>query len=200
MTAKELAEFTGKNKSTVGRWLKKACCKMQSISCKMQQATSDKPADYSLEEVEVILNNSSMSKYEISILMQNARGISPAKDISQVNNTSQYVTKTELKELMTEMTKSFATTLANMIPEIVKQTVIAVNKHPLQIEQDYYSILGYCNKNNLPITTSEAIRLGKLATRLSRKKGLEIRRVDDERYGSVGSYHISVLDEVIAEK
>ena len=98
------------------------------------------------------------------------------------------------------MTKAFTSAIANVIPEIVKQTVIAVNKQPLHIEQDYYSILGYCNKNNLPITTSEAIRLGKLATRLSRQKGFEIRRVDDERYGSVGSYHVSVLDEVITEK
>lgn len=70
MTIKELAEFTGKNKSTVGRWVAK--CNSGIIS-KLQNATKENPADFIINEVEEILNAGSMSKDAVSILMSNAR-------------------------------------------------------------------------------------------------------------------------------
>ena len=198
MTIKELADFCGKNKSTVGRWIDKAGCKMQQINCKMQQATTNAPADFTLEEVECILSNSSLSKSTVSILMENARNKGLPQNNSSLKSELKAELTAELKVVMTEMTKAMTSAIMQSIPEIVKQTVNAIGQ-PRQtlIEQDYYSVLGYCCKNNLHITSSEASRIGKLATKISKEKGFEIRRVDDERYGTVGSYHVSVLDEAV---
>jgi len=73
-------------------------------------------------------------------------------------------------------------------------------KQPLQIEmeQNYYSILAYCRKNDIKFTFSEAVNYGKCAVKKSKEMGYEIKRVPDERFGFVGSYHINVLREVFA--
>lgn len=71
MTVKELAEFTGKNKSTIGRWIRKA--NTQPILAKLQNATQSHSADFTIDEVEVILKAGSLSKDAVSILMSNAR-------------------------------------------------------------------------------------------------------------------------------
>lgn len=81
MTVNELAFFCGKNKSTVTRWIAKC---NESLRNKLQNATKVKPADFTIDEVEVILNASSMSRDAVSILMQNARNNQtlPGNDVS----------------------------------------------------------------------------------------------------------------------
>lgn len=76
MTVKELAKFTGKNKSTVGRWVAK--CNSKSISEKMEMANQYNPADFSIDEIEEILYSGSMSKDAVRILMENARNSIPS--------------------------------------------------------------------------------------------------------------------------
>lgn len=48
------------------------------------------------------------------------------------------------------------------------------------------------------IAYSEALALGRYAAKLSREKRLEIRKIDDEAYGKVNSYHVSILEEVFS--
>ena len=52
MTIKELTEFTGKNKSTTGRWIAKC---NPTIRGRLQYATKDDPTDFTLDEVEETL-------------------------------------------------------------------------------------------------------------------------------------------------
>ena len=73
MTIKELAKFTGKTERTVQMWVKKTGEKNSSVGEKFSSAGHGKVVDYSVDEVEQILLNSSMSKDAVSILMQNAR-------------------------------------------------------------------------------------------------------------------------------
>ena len=73
MTIKELAKFTGKTERTVQMWVKKTGEKISSVGEKISSAGHGKVVDYSVDEVEQILLNSSMSKDAVSILMQNAR-------------------------------------------------------------------------------------------------------------------------------
>jgi predicted transcriptional regulator len=73
MTIKELAEFTGKNETTIQRWVKKAECKMQSVHEKMINAGHGKSTNFDIDETECILQSGSMSKDAVSILMNNAR-------------------------------------------------------------------------------------------------------------------------------
>jgi len=84
MTIKELADFTGKNRTTIQRW----CAKCTSnITDKMQNASKENPSDFTIDEVEEILNSGSMSKDAIRILMDNARG----KNLpQQINNNIDY--------------------------------------------------------------------------------------------------------------
>ena len=68
-------------------------------------------------------------------------------------------------------------------------------KQAIEIKQDYFSILAYCRIKGESISHSEAIQKGKLATKLSKEKGLDIRTVPDERYGYVKSYKEEILKE-----
>ena len=95
--------------------------------------------------------------------------------------------------------------LENMVEKLclavatIPQTIQAlVYNQPKIIEfvQDYYSIKGYASKLGQQILFSDALTLGRLASRLSRERGIEIRKVDDESYGKVNSYNIEILKEV----
>lgn len=66
----------------------------------------------------------------------------------------------------------------------------------IEFQQDYYSIIGYANNKEIQIAFSEAVRFGREAAKLSKIEGKEIRKIADERFGFVGSYHISILNEI----
>ena len=95
MTIKELAEFTGKNKSTISRWCAK--CTSPRISDQLQNATGDKPADFSIDEVEEILIAGSLSKDAVAILMLNAR-----------HSNKSLITEDTLSSAMALMAKSIS--------------------------------------------------------------------------------------------
>jgi len=40
------------------------------------------------------------------------------------------------------------------------------------------------------------LNLGRIAGKVSREKNIEIRKIDDERFGIVNSYSVKVLEEV----
>jgi hypothetical protein len=65
----------------------------------------------------------------------------------------------------------------------------------IEIKQDYFTILAYCKRNHIHLSFSEAIQKGKLATKLSKEKGFELRQVSDEKYGYVHSYKEDILKE-----
>jgi len=55
MTVKEIAEATGKDESTIRRWVKKVAGKMPVIAGKMHASSPMKPADYTKEETLAII-------------------------------------------------------------------------------------------------------------------------------------------------
>ena len=68
MTIKELVSFTGKTERTLRRWIEKS----KITGCDKMSYQVER--DYTIEEVEQILNAGSMSKDSVSVLMDNARG------------------------------------------------------------------------------------------------------------------------------
>ena len=68
MTVKELTNFTGKTERTIQRWIKKAGDKMSSVADKMSLSGHGKIIDFTIDEVECILQCSSLSKDAVSIL------------------------------------------------------------------------------------------------------------------------------------
>lgn len=81
MTVKEIASFTGKTERAVQNWIKKANEKSSLINEKSSLSSPLYPADYNIDDVEIILECSSMSKDAVNILMQNARG----NDVEKTN-------------------------------------------------------------------------------------------------------------------
>ena len=73
MTVKELSEFTGKTERAVQNWVKKASEKSSLVNEKSSFSTSTYPADYDVDEVEVILNESRLGQNAVMIIMENAR-------------------------------------------------------------------------------------------------------------------------------
>ncbi|NIA00089.1 hypothetical protein [Massilia sp. CCM 8734] len=62
-----------------------------------------------------------------------------------------------------------------------------------------FTALGYSLFRDLGLSKIELGKLGRKATALSRARGITIDQVGDGRYGRVGSYHISVLDDALVE-
>lgn len=60
----------------------------------------------------------------------------------------------------------------------------------------YYSIVAYARKVGLRVSTETAKTLGKQAAKMSRKHGFDIGKVADERWGTIGTYHSSILERV----
>ncbi len=61
---------------------------------------------------------------------------------------------------------------------------------------DYFSIIAFANYIDFPVDLQTAQQLGKKASKLSEEKGIMTGKIKDQRYGSVKTYHISVLKEV----
>ena len=98
MRIKEIAEFTGKNRTTIERWCAK--CTERSIAGKLAEAKKGDPADLDLKEVEAVLRAGTLSKDAVTILMQNARSgpvqssILTEKDLALISSlTAGIVTK-----------------------------------------------------------------------------------------------------------
>lgn len=179
MTIKELAEFTGKNRTTIERWCAK--CTL-TIKNKVQNAHKENPADFTIEEVEEILNSGSMSKDAVTILMQNAN-----QSAALVSNDIDY-------QMIGNM---IGMAVAAAMTPIVKQLEM-ISKPQLQLEQpkqDYFSLLAYCNLKEIKITHSESILHGKALRRICSDNNKELRQIPDERWGRVNSYPIDILEE-----
>lgn len=181
MTIKQIAELTGKSNRRVQEWAQSIGAKTASIGAKTASIKRNSPADFTLEETISIMKAGGVSESMISLLRDNAHR----------TQSAEYVTKSDLVD--------FAKAI---VSETMKQFIPLLQQKPqmAQIEyvQDYYSITGYAIKNKIQITFSETQKYGKIATKLSVMRNKKIRKVDDERWGEVGSYHIDILKEVFS--
>lgn len=64
-------------------------------------------------------------------------------------------------------------------------------------ETDYYTISGYCAIKNKKVPLSKANLLGRKCSNLSKELDYEIGKVRDQKYGTVNTYHIDILEKVI---
>jgi hypothetical protein len=179
MTVKEIAMAVNKDPSTVARWVEKTSCKMQDISCKVQEAkATSRPADYTLDETCQIIETG-LGKNASDLFRMSANAGIPESNA-----------RLDRLEIMFE---KLLLAIVETRPQIAQP-----QKH-LQLEQpvqDYYSIMGYSRIIGETIAYSRAVRIGKLAVFYSNENKIEVRKVTDERFGYVGSYRIDVLQAV----
>lgn len=192
MTVLGLSEFTGKTVRTIQRWVVKAADKMSSIHAKRYNSAPMAPADYTIDEVEAILNSGSMSKDAVKILMENAR--KPQGELILQEAPNQMDVLLAFMERQNQVNQKFMETVLSELKGFKQQ--------PLQIEQpkqDYYSLVAYCSLHKIKTVSSELRKMGMDLRKMSKESGKELHKVPDERWGEVNSYHIEVLNEYFSE-
>lgn len=65
-------------------------------------------------------------------------------------------------------------------------------------DQSYFTVVGFANLKRIHLDTPAASQVGRRCAQLSNAMGLPIGDVPDPRFGRVHSYHISVLEQVMA--
>jgi hypothetical protein len=63
-----------------------------------------------------------------------------------------------------------------------------------------FTVLGFANLRSINIDRQSAIRLGRAASRLLKDLGMTRSTVEDERWGRVGTYPISILERVFSQE
>ncbi len=183
MTIKELVTFTGKTERTIRTWINKAGLN----GC--EKTSQGYAIDYSVDEVEYILNAGSMSKDAVRILMENAR--KPVQSLEMVSAPNQMDVLFAFMERQQQSNQEFMKTVLSELKGIKKQ--------PLQIEstikEDFYSLAAYCAINGMKINRSEMAIHGRELKKICGNYGSEIHSIPDERWGKVNSYPVEILEE-----
>ncbi len=64
-------------------------------------------------------------------------------------------------------------------------------------QMEFFTVAGYCSLTNRKIDISQAGKLGRKCTQLSKKLDYDVGKISDPRFGQVNTYHLDVLKEVI---
>jgi hypothetical protein len=105
------------------------------------------------------------------------------------------------QERLAEMQRAQNTRIENLINdlEVVQEEQEAINAEMERLTSpygDYYSVLGYSNLKDRQIGVSVANSIGRLCSRICRERGIQKETVKDTRFGKVGAYPETILDEV----
>lgn len=116
--------------------------------------------------------------------------------LPSIRKTGMYIAK-ELSPLdvLRQMVETFATQQKQLTE--LREDVNEIKDH-IQIETEYFTVLGYFRKMKLPAPSmNEAQSIGQRATRLSHEQGRGIGKTSDPRFGEVNSYHVGILDAIV---
>lgn len=101
------------------------------------------------------------------------------------------VEKLEDQEILNEKVRGELDQAAQRLDELEAKIV--------SVDENYYTIAGYCTLHKIPCPLDKAKEWGKAATALSHTKGIAMGTAHDERYGRVKTYHREVLEETIGK-
>lgn len=81
--------------------------------------------------------------------------------------------------------------------ELEKRIIAIENKPQINAPVEHFSILGYCHNIGKQISVTEARTLSIKCKRMCNDLGLVVGKVSDPRFGSVNTYPLDVLTEII---
>jgi hypothetical protein len=84
--------------------------------------------------------------------------------------------------------------------DIIRDRVDEIEAKVTSVDDNYFTIAGYCSLSKIPCPLHKAKEWGKAATLLSKKEGIETGTAHDERFGKVRTYHKEILREIITRK
>lgn len=82
--------------------------------------------------------------------------------------------------------------------EQVKDYVADLEAKITSIDEQYYSVSGYCALKHIPCPLDKARTWGYQATKLSHEKRVPIGKAYDAKYGNINTYHQDILQQVIS--
>jgi len=65
---------------------------------------------------------------------------------------------------------------------------------------DYYTISGYASKKSIKVGNDLAKPLGRKAAKICKERAIQVDRVNDPKWGSVGSYPSMILEELFIDE
>lgn len=160
---------------------------MSSVRDKMSASTSTYPACFTLPETLAIIRAG--GKNTLADLLEANAGSTPAIPTQIVDYTA----------LATAVATAVTAALRPLISEV--RTIQSTRQGRLSLpvvspNGDYYTIKAYGSLRGMRVNKNTAVTLGREASRLSRERNIEIKRVSDEEWGEINSYHMSILKEV----
>lgn len=191
MNTKEIAQAVAKDERSVRRWARKAADKVTAIADKMTASSSTHPADFDFEETIAIIE-AGMGKNAAYMFRQNA--FPKDKGSPSPNGKVGYVTKMDIVEIISAI-------MAQVVPMITSQVTAQIGataRPQIEYRPEYFSILAFSNQNGIKMGMADMRAMGVECARISREKDIPVRKLPDERFGSVNAYHIEVLKDVFA--
>lgn len=117
--------------------------------------------------------------------------VMPQRDLSPLEILKQQVALMEAQQAKLAEVQAAQQAQAEAIKRIeARQTTI-------ENGAEYYTVLAYCKLSGMKIDNSEAQKIGIRATKLSRARGIKVGKSPDTRFGTVNSYHESILAEIV---
>jgi anti-repressor protein len=187
VNARELHEFI-ESKQDFSTWIKARIEKYEFIE----------GTDYVRLHKKMEANNATQIDYFLTMEM--------AKELSMVENNAKGKEARRYFIDVEKKAKALATKPLSQM-DMLRQMFNAYEdqeKRLAQIEakletsqNDFYTIAGYCSLRGLKIDVTKANMLGRKASKLSREYSYEIGKANDPRFGTVGTYHLDILSQVI---
>ena len=177
MTIKEIAEIAGVSAETVRRIGKEL-----------------HPSKFASGKQTVFNEHQSI---ELMALIRKKGFIQPTQNVELPTQN------VEVATIIREMIPAMAAAIATAVKTALQQPSVPAQARQGQLalpastpNGEYYTIKAYGSLRGVHVNRTSAVMLGREAARLSRLRNIEIRKVPDEEYGEINSYHISVLKEV----
>ena len=130
---------------------------------------------------DVLLRAKIIDRWEELELDKSPKTLSPAEIILQ---QSRLLVENERKMRELEAT---TVKLQNDLEEVKQRTTANLNQS---------TIVAYVTRNNIKLEVTKYGAMGRKATSICKKRGIEITKINDVRWGMVSVYPDSVLDEV----
>ncbi len=78
-----------------------------------------------------------------------------------------------------------------------RERIDEIEAKVLSIDENYYSVSGYCALHGIDCPLPKARKWGYSATKLSNQQGIAIGKAYDAKYGEINTYHKDILAQVI---